>query len=66
MPRGDVEFLDDHARMRGLTSRSTAVQRAVAMLRVADLTADYRDAFEGWKADGGAEAWDLTVGDGLE
>lgn len=66
LPGGDVEFLDEYAKARGLDSRSAAVHRAVRLLRASELTAEYRSAFEEWDADGEAASWDLTVGDGIE
>lgn len=66
LPGGDVEFLDEYAKARGLDSRSAALQRAVRLLRASELTADYRSAFEEWEADGEAKVWSGAVGDGLE
>ena len=66
LPGGDVEFLDEYAKARGLESRSAAVQRAVRMLRASELAAEYRGAFEEWEAHEPSRAWDATVADGLE
>lgn len=60
----DVEFLDRYAGVRGVGSRSGAVQRAVALLRASELGDDYVAAWSEWDA-GDTEAWDGAVGDGL-
>jgi Arc/MetJ-type ribon-helix-helix transcriptional regulator len=63
LPDEDVEFLDRFARERGLGSRSAAVQRAVDVLRTAELAPAYRDAWDEW-ASGDAAVWEATTGDG--
>lgn len=65
LPGDDVRFLDEYAKARGLDSRSAALHRAVRLLRSAELTAAYESAWEEWAADGDAEVWEPTVGDGL-
>lgn len=62
----DVEFLDGYSKKAGLESRSAAVQRAVRLLRASELGEMYAAAWEEWYASGEAEAWEVTVGDGLE
>ena len=65
LPGEDVQFLDDYAREQGLESRSAALQRAVRLLRTAELAAPYASAWEEWQADGEADAWEPTAGDGM-
>ncbi len=65
LPDEDVEFLDAYAAEQGYGSRSAVVHKAVRLLRGAELGAAYEDAFSEWDDSGEAEAWDLTVGDGL-
>lgn len=64
LPTDDVEFLDAYASSHGLASRSAVVQRAVDLLRVAQLGPAYADAWGTWEED--AAAWDVTAGDGLQ
>jgi Arc/MetJ-type ribon-helix-helix transcriptional regulator len=68
LPEDDVEFLDDYARTQGYDSRSAVLQKAVELLRSADLADAYADAWRRW-ADGedveGAAAWDATAADGI-
>ena len=65
LPRRDVQFLDGYAKEQGLGSRSAAIHEAVRLLRIAQLAAAYESAWQEWTADGGSDAWDSTVGDGL-
>jgi Arc/MetJ-type ribon-helix-helix transcriptional regulator len=66
LPEEDVEFLDSYAQTQGYPSRSAALHHAVAVLRSGQLTAAYEDAWTSWDATGEADAWDVTVADGLE
>lgn len=65
LPGEDVQFLDAYARKQGLESRSAALQRAVRLLRTAELVAPYEAAWDEWQRSGEADAWEPTVGDGL-
>lgn len=65
LPGDDVQFLDDYAREQGLESRSAAVHRAVRLLRTAELGDTYQAAWEEWAAQGEADLWESTTGDGL-
>ena len=65
MPEGDVEFIDQYASEHGVETRSGVVQRAVSLLRTAELGDDYAAAWAEWD-DTDAEAWDATSADGLE
>jgi len=65
LPADDVAFLDEHARTRGVGSRSAAVRQAVRLLRHAQIESDYAAAWEEWDASGDREAWEVTAADGL-
>ena len=65
LPGEDVRFLDEYAREQGLDSRSAALHRAVRLLRAAELGGAYEEAWREWTADGDAELWESTTGDGL-
>jgi Arc/MetJ-type ribon-helix-helix transcriptional regulator len=62
----DVEFLDQYARSIGKVSRSAVVQRAIRLMRAADLGPAYARAWEEWAAEGDAALWDAVEGDGIE
>ena len=66
LPTEDLEFLDEFVRKSGLDSRSAAVQRAVRLLRTAELSADYAAAWEEFETTGDAALWEKTVGDGID
>jgi Arc/MetJ-type ribon-helix-helix transcriptional regulator len=65
LPGEDVEFLDAYVREHELESRSAALQRAVRSLRVAELGAAYRSAWEEWEGSDDSAAWDAVSADGL-
>lgn len=60
----DIEFIDRYASDHGVGSRSGVVQRAVALLRSAQLGDDYAAAWAEWSATD-ADAWEPTAADGL-
>lgn len=64
LPSDDVAFLDAYASRHGMPSRSAALQRAVDLLRVAQLGPAYAEAWDAWDKDDGA-VWDVTAADGL-
>ena len=64
LPGEDIAFLDEYVRTRRLDSRSAALQRAVRLLRSAELAASYESAWEEWETRGEADAWEATTGDG--
>ena len=66
LPGDDIEFLDAYAKERGLDSRSAALHRAVRLLRTSELGATYEAAWDEWSAEGEAELWEATTGDGVE
>jgi len=65
LPDEDLEYLDAYARKTGLESRSAALQRAVRLLRTAELSQAYAAAWEEFD-DADAALWDTTVGDGIQ
>lgn len=65
LPDEDVEFLDAYARAQGLPSRSAALHKAVRLLRGAELTPAYEDAFLSWDESSDAAEWDVTSADNL-
>jgi Arc/MetJ-type ribon-helix-helix transcriptional regulator len=66
LPEEDVEFLDEYARSIGTVSRSAVVQRAIRLMRAAELGPAYAQAWDQWAAEGEAAPWDSVVGDGIE
>lgn len=66
LPDEDIEFLDEYARSLGTRSRSAVIQRAVRLLRAAELGPAYAEAWEEWRASGDEELWDSAVADGIE
>ena len=66
LPDDDLEFLDEYTQETGLASRSAAVQKAVRLLRSAELSAAYAAAYEEWASSDDAALWETTIADGLE
>jgi Arc/MetJ-type ribon-helix-helix transcriptional regulator len=65
LAEADVAFLDEYALEHEHGSRSAAIQKAVRLLRAAQLEQDYAEAFQEWESSGDAALWDATAGDGL-
>lgn len=65
LPDDDVEFLDSYAQAQGLPSRSAALQKAVRLLRGAELGAAYEDAYVSWEESADVADWDITAGDSV-
>jgi hypothetical protein len=65
LPREAVQFLKEHARIRGL-DWSAAGPRPVRMLRASQLTAEYCGAFQEWDSDNAARVWDQSTADRIE
>ena len=65
LPEDDVDFLDDYARTQGYDSRSAVLQKAVGLLRSADLADAYAAAWQDWAETGDAAAWDTALADGI-
>lgn len=61
----DVAFLDTYAEEHESGSRSAAIQKAVRLLRAAQLEHEYAEAFQEWEESGDAALWDATSADGL-
>ena len=66
LPDEDLEFLDQYTKDAGLDSRSAALQKAVRLLRSAELSQEYAAAWEEFDASGDAALWESTVGDGID
>jgi Arc/MetJ-type ribon-helix-helix transcriptional regulator len=65
LPQEDVEFLDSYAQAQGYPSRSAVLHQAVRLLRAAELTDAYEDAWGEWVRTGEAELWEVATGDGV-
>jgi len=65
LSESDVAFLDGYIHSHGLASRSTVVQKAVRMMRCAELTDAYSDTFNEWTNSDDAGLWDTIAVDGL-
>lgn len=65
LAEGDIEFLDAYAESHAVSSRSAAIQAAVALLRSMEMADDYAAAWAEWENSADAESWDSTVADGL-
>jgi Arc/MetJ-type ribon-helix-helix transcriptional regulator len=66
IPAADIEFMDRYAADHGIKSRSGVVQRALALLRSAQLEDDYAAAWKEWAESEDAALWESTVADGLQ
>jgi Arc/MetJ-type ribon-helix-helix transcriptional regulator len=66
IPAADLEFMDRYAAEHGIKSRSGVIQRALSLLRSAQLEDDYVAAWEEWAASDDAALWESTVSDGLQ
>jgi len=65
LPEDDVAFVDEYARRRGSSSRSSVLHRAIDLLRMAELEDAYTAAWDEWHESGDAKLWDETVDDGI-
>jgi metal-responsive CopG/Arc/MetJ family transcriptional regulator len=65
LPDDDVALIDEYARTSGLQGRSAVIQRALRLLRQADLERDYASAWEEWETSGDEAAWSVVVADGV-
>lgn len=65
IPEQDVEFIDTYASTHGLGTRSGVVQRALTLLRTADLGEDYAAAWSEWESSADAALWESLVTDGV-
>jgi hypothetical protein len=65
LPEADVAFVDEYARRRGSSSRSSVVHHAIELLRMAELEDAYAGAWDQWDGSGEAGGWDATTGDGI-
>lgn len=65
LPAEDLEFLDAYAQAEGYSSRSAVLHKAVRLLRAAELSSAYEEAWEEWSVSGEAATWEVTAGDGV-
>lgn len=65
LPEDDVEFLDEYALAKGISSRSAVLHKAVRLLRASELVGSYEQAWMEWSLSGDADAWEHTAADGL-
>lgn len=65
LPDEDVAFIDAFLESSKDETRSAVVQRAIAMLRAAELVDEYESAFRDWQDSGEADVWDAVAGDGI-
>ncbi len=65
LSESDVAFLDGYIHSHGLASRSAAVQKAIRMMRCAELTDAYVAAFNEWTDSDDAGLWNTVAVDGL-
>lgn len=66
LPDDDVAYLDSLVSHSDVDSRSAALHRAVTALRESRLEAAYEAAWQEWAAEGEADLWEATTGDGLD
>jgi Arc/MetJ-type ribon-helix-helix transcriptional regulator len=66
VPDETVELLDRVVKMRGITSRSAAIQQGIDLLVNDSLLASYRVAFAEFDEQGDGEIWDGVAGDGID
>jgi len=64
LPDDDVRFLDSYTEMKGFTSRSATLHRAIRLLRASELGSDYAAAWSEWNTEEEV-LWDSTTNDGL-
>ena len=62
----EVAVLDKYAQSAGLKSRSAAIQQAIKLLGDPELEDAYTAAWQEWEDAGEAEAWVVTVADGVK
>ena len=62
----EVAVLDKYAQSAGLKSRSAAIQQAIKLLGDPELEDAYAAAWQEWEDAGEAEAWAVTVADGVK
>jgi Arc/MetJ-type ribon-helix-helix transcriptional regulator len=65
LPEEDVEFLDSYVQNQGYPSRSAVLHKAVRLLRSAELTDAYAEAWAEWAETGEAALWEVAAGDGV-
>ncbi len=64
LPVEDVAFVDEYARRRGSSSRSSVLHQAIELLRMEEMEDAYAEAWNQWHGTEDAELWESTAGDG--
>ena len=64
LPDKDVAFIDRQVTENGERSRSAVIRKALRRLRSEELKRQYAQLWAEW--DDEDDAWDVTVGDGIE
>ena len=59
-------FIERYQRQHAVRTKSEVVERALQLLRKAELQEAYRQAAEDWLENPDAKLWENTVADGLE
>lgn len=65
LPVEDVSFVDSYLEAKGMASRSSVMQRAISLLREAELENAYASAWDEWAGSDDAALWESTSADGL-
>ncbi len=63
LPEDDVTTLDAYVTSHPGSTRSSALQQAIALLRERSLLEQYDTAMDQWTGSDDASAWDTTTGD---
>lgn len=66
LPFEDVEFIDKYAAVNSVPGRSGVLQRALRMLKEAELEKQYEAAMDEWFHTGENDLWDGVAADGFE
>ena len=64
IPDDDLAFIDQYASQHQVPSRSSVLQRAVALLLASEFGDDYAAAWSEWESSSAGD-WETTVADGL-
>ena len=62
---GLATFIERYRQSHGVSSKSAVVERALTLLREAELGEQYAEAYREWEGSEDAELWEQTVGDGI-
>jgi Arc/MetJ-type ribon-helix-helix transcriptional regulator len=65
LPEDDLQYVDDYARRRGSSSRSSVLHEAIDLLRMSEMDDAYEAAWDEWERAGEGPAWSGTAADGV-